>query len=51
MLLQGDTAQAVWNGIPEEGARDCPSIQTSLTINFQIKQHYETSVSKQLQAK
>ena len=24
---------------------------TSLTINFQIKQHYETSVSKQLQAK
>ena len=24
---------------------------TSLTINFQIKQHYETPVSKQLQAK
>ena len=39
MLLQGDTTQAVGNGIPEEGARDCPSIQTSLTINFQSNEN------------
>ena len=35
MLLQGDTTQAVGNGITEESPRDCLPIQTR-TINFQI---------------